>query len=310
MSDQNVDDPGNGGAPEGGAPSSSNPPPGGDPRADFLSAIPEEYHQSAALQDYSSIGDLVKSHVEQQKMLGVPAEQLLKMPGPESTEEQRAEFFAKLGRPDTPDDYGLAKPDDWPEDLPFDNEAAGEFSKKAHELGLTKEQAQGIMNWYNGKSRGDWEGAMNQAKEGVAQMEARLKQEFGAAYEERVNLGKEALKQYGDPEFVEFLETTGLGNHPAMVKTMAKVAMALKDDGLLEGSVAPGRFQMTPEEANEQIGTLQSDKEFMAAYMDKKNPGHQAAVQKMSKLHDIAASGNNQTLFRLGDSGRAMTMPG
>ena len=45
----------------------------------------------------------------------------------------------------------------------------------------------------------------------------------------------------------------------------------------------------TPEEAQAEIGRLEGDKDFTAAYLDAYNDGHPEAQARMTDLHKIAA---------------------
>ena len=45
-----------------------------------------------------------------------------------------------------------------------------------------------------------------------------------------------ALDQFGTPELKEYLNTTGLGNHPDLVKTFVKIGKAMSEDGMVDGS--------------------------------------------------------------------------
>lgn len=48
-----------------------------------------------------------------------------------------------------------------------------------------------------------------------------------------------ALDRFGGPEFREFLETTGLGNHPAMLKMAYQVGKAIAEDNTFERGGPP-----------------------------------------------------------------------
>jgi hypothetical protein len=45
---------------------------------------------------------------------------------------------------------------------------------------------------------------------------------------------------------------------------------------------------MSPKEALNKINKLHRDSEFMKAYHEQKNPGHQGAMEEMTDLHKMA----------------------
>lgn len=51
------------------------------------------------------------------------------------------------------------------------------------------------------------------------------------------NLGvaQRALDTFGTPELKEYLNGTGLGNHPELVKAFIKVGKAMSEDGMVTG---------------------------------------------------------------------------
>jgi hypothetical protein len=70
------------------------------------------------------------------------------IPGKDAKPEEVAEFYKKLGRPETKDGYEINKPDNLPEGVPFDPEAVKAFKEYAHAEGFTKPQAEKLFNWY------------------------------------------------------------------------------------------------------------------------------------------------------------------
>ncbi|OKX10330.1 hypothetical protein AWP89_07880 [Escherichia coli] len=50
-----------------------------------------------------------------------------------------------------------------------------------------------------------------------------------------LSAAQRALDQFGTPELKEYLNTTGLGNHPDLVKTFVKIGKAMSEDGMVTG---------------------------------------------------------------------------
>jgi hypothetical protein len=51
-----------------------------------------------------------------------------------------------------------------------------------------------------------------------------------------LSAAQRALDLFGTPELKEYLNTTGLGNHPDLVKTFVKIGKAMSEDGMVDGS--------------------------------------------------------------------------
>lgn len=124
-----------------------------------------EWLQKSNLNDPKEIAK--KAH-EQAKLLG----NAIRLPGKNATPEEKAEFLNKLGRPEAPDGYEFAVPKDLPEEIPYDGERAAGFKAKAHELGLTKDQAAAMHDWFIGETVNDFKaGAEKSVKELAATAE-------------------------------------------------------------------------------------------------------------------------------------------
>ena len=96
-----------------------------------------------------------------------------------------------------------------------------------------------------------------------------------------------AFAQFSSPELRSIMNDTGLGNHPEMIKVFAKIGEMLGEDSLVVGS-GLGSAQMTPQQAQEEIQKLYSDKEFSQAYRDARDPGHKQAMNKMDRYFKLA----------------------
>lgn len=55
----------------------------------------------------------------------------------------------------------------------------------------------------------------------------------GDNYNENVGLARQALASYGDKELSELLESTGFGNHPAIVRAFYKIGKSVSNDTLV-----------------------------------------------------------------------------
>ena len=254
-------------------------------RSDLLGLIPENIRAHSSLDGINSVGDLAKSYISAQSMIG---KNKVAIPGENATDADKSEFYTAIGRPSTSIDYGLIKAEDWPEDLPFHDDVKEAFQDKAYNLGLSKDQASGIFDWYTSLESDNFNSLTEQATNELNESIETLKTRFGNAFDERVDLANRAINQYGNDDLTAWMEETGLGNHPKMVELFSNIGNAMKEDGLLEGIGGGDKFTMTPDEALSEMENLHIDKEFMDAYINANNTGHASAVKKMTALNQMA----------------------
>lgn len=251
---------------------------------DFKAGLPDDLKNDPNLTPIKDIPSLVKSFVNAQKMIG---KDKIALPGKDAKPEEWVEVWKKLGRPEKPEDYKLGKPSDLPKDFPFQDKVVQQFSKTAHELGLSPGQVTGLYKWYLQGEVDAWTGMKKDSETAMQAAETELRKEFGSAYEERLEAANKILSQFGSQELVDQLATTGMGNNPMLVKFLANVAGQFSEDTLK--GMGKARFQgKTPAEAAQEIEQLKIDKEFMGAYLNPRHMGHKAAMDRWTQLYQQA----------------------
>lgn len=126
-----------------------------------------------------------------------------------------------------------------PENSLLDANAVERISAYAKQKGLDNTQAQMLLERESeavSTFRAEQEAALK-AKATEWKEELKRDKEFGGeAFTKNAELAMRALKQYADPEFVEVLESTGLGNHPALVKMLCRIGKARGEDSFVNPS--------------------------------------------------------------------------
>ena len=156
-----------------------------------------------------------------------------------------------------------------------------------HEAGLSQKQANALYNGY-----------MNYISDGFKDMETNtamqregwdkeIRQEFGKAYDERVDLAQRAAAEFGGEPFQQWLDESGMGDHPMMIKMFAKIGQSMMESGS-EPTGMSTQFTMTPDAARQEIARLQRDPNFMKQYTDNEVDGHIQAIEKMRDLFSYA----------------------
>lgn len=121
----------------------------------------------------------------------------------------------------------------------LDAAALEQFEPIARELNLTNEQAQKMVDLYGTKimpmvQQQQVESWQKTTEQWAADVKAD-KEIGGDKLTGNLSAAQRALAQFGTPELKEYLEGTGLGNHPELVKAFVKIGKAMSEDGMVTG---------------------------------------------------------------------------
>ena len=237
----------------------------------WMESLPEELREDATLKSIQDFPSMAKMLVSGQKMIG--ADKIM-VPGKESTDEDWGKIFNKLGRPEKSDGYALAKPE-IPEGMPWDDKAVLAFQEAAHKTGLLPKQAKDLFDWYNGIVTDAYTGSQKATQEAYDGAVAALKKEWGAAYDQKLELAESAVRAFGGEEAIEELK---LKNRPQLIKLFSNIGSQISE-GKLKGMDGVN----TPNEAQGQINAILGDPKH--PYHIKGHPEHASAVNAMQELY-------------------------
>ncbi|MCR0998664.1 peptidase [Serratia rubidaea] len=134
----------------------------------------------------------------------------------------------KGDKPSAPEKYEFSAP----EGQELDANALSVFEPIAKELGLSQEQAQKLVDIYPQLQQQQAEAWSKQVADWGEQVKAD-KEIGGDNFNASVGAAQRALDQFGNPELREYLEASGLGNHPALVRFCAKVGKSMAEDSIV-----------------------------------------------------------------------------
>ena len=183
--------------------------------------------------------------------------------------------------PSDPKEYGIVKPEKFPEGLNWNEERAGKLATTLHKYGVPKEAAAELMQLHEEAVVESQEYFKTNYDDAIAA----LKREHGDKYDERYEDASRLVKSIFKPEELTLLEQTGLANHPAFLSLLMKLApLAKEDSSVIPEANRGGSGKMNPDQLRAEIADIMSNPQ---------NPRH-----KLYMLGDKATQDYIDGLYR------------
>ncbi|MBA4359804.1 MAG: peptidase [Pseudomonas sp.] len=134
-----------------------------------------------------------------------------------------------------------------PEGMDMDAEVLGEFKGLAKELNISQEKAQQLIDFQTKLATKQAEEYQTAVTKQGEQWAAAVKSDpelGGENYDKSVASAVKVIQAFGDDGLKELLNTSGLGNHPALFKFCHRISQAISEDKF----VLPGNQQDAPKE--------------------------------------------------------------
>jgi len=129
-----------------------------------------------------------------------------------------------------------------PDGVELDEAKAADFSLMAKDASLTQAQADKFVSLYQ-KAQADGLEAQQEAWQdqlAAWRDEASSDKEIGGVkFQENIGLAKKGLDVFGNDALKEALNTSGMGNHPEIIRMLTKIGTAVSDDSFVFGKNAP-----------------------------------------------------------------------
>lgn len=226
---------------------------------------------SGILGKYPNPVELARALGHSQKLIS-QKQQAGKPPGPDAKPEEVAAWRKTLGVPDKPEDYGIKAPEKLPDGVKWDDAEAANFSKFAHEIGLTPQQAQKLIEYDVGIKANMYQAGSGKLAEYVEAQKKELAAEWGDKFQDNAARALNAAQILGldanDPE---------IGNSAKMIKALYTASQLISEDKLV-GS-GRGGSGMTNKQMADDIMVNPSNP-WNAAYMGKEGEARQKEAQK------------------------------
>lgn len=240
-------------------------------------SLPDDIKGNTSLEKFSDVSTLAKSYINAESMIG---KDKMVVPGVNTTEDEWNDIYTKLGRPSTPDEYNLELA--LQEGEVVDDQLFASFKDAAHKHGLSPQQAQGILDYYNNISTQTLNEQNNASVLAQEQSSRELREEWGRSYDDNLAKASQIGKQYlGEDAFqLQMADGSMLGDNATLIKGLAKLAMVMSEDTLVgdKDSVTSNAG------VQDQLNNLTAP---TSPYWNKSDPQHDATVQKVYALRQV-----------------------
>ena len=240
---------------------------------DWRASLPEDIREDPSLKPLQDINSLAKSYVHSQRMLGTDK---VVVPGKYATPDEWRGFYHKVGLPEEVKDYELTS-----SDTDVDQEFFDDYKKASHKAGVLPSQAQEMFNWYMDKANAEVQRQEDESARNIENSMKTLQTDWGSTFESKINSARAAVNHFGDENLKAYLDESGLGNDPNLIKVFSKIGETLSDD-TFRGEADTGNYGRTPVQAQKEINDIMADPKH--PYFDKNHPNHKKALEDMQRL--------------------------
>jgi hypothetical protein len=242
--------------------------------------LPEELQGVKTLEKFKDINGLAKSYVETEKYF----EGAIRIPKEGASDEEWSNYYGKLGRPDTPEDYDFAKTE-LPEGMNYDTDFEKGFLARAHKNGFNNDQVKDMYDWYNDATKGAYVDNQVSTQNSEQKTEIELRADWGRQYDEKLAGVQRLVDKYASEEDREYLNT-GPGNDKKLVRMLDRIA---KDhgEGRHLGDPKLNAF-VDPESAQQAKDAFYNDtqSEDYKAYFDSSHKDHKKVMEMVSRWNN------------------------
>lgn len=127
----------------------------------------------------------------------------------------------------------------FPEGIKADEGVLTEFTGIAKELNLTQDQAQKLVDLQTKHVAASAKALQDGWAKTVSDWADKAKADpviGGEKFAENLSIAKAAIKAFGDEEFEEMFNATGVGSHPAFIRAFHKIGKLMQDDKIHIGA--------------------------------------------------------------------------
>ena len=221
--------------------------------------------------------ELGKGYQNLEKLLG---REKVPVPVSEDDEEGWQRWYAASGRPEDPDKYELKRPE-LPAGLPYDEDTEKAFRTWAHANGLNKKQTSNLYDGFVKTQIERHSAYQTQQQQTRAQADQALRREYGQQYDQALSQARMAVQQYTDPDYRQWLDETGMGNDPRLIRVFARIGKEMGGETKLAGKPAP---TANPMDLDRAIASFRD--QHKEALFKRDHPDHDLRVKEFNRLFE------------------------
>ena len=250
---------------------------------DDYSGIPENYRSNELFKD-KDLNTVLDEYIQQKEVLGTHEQNgLVALPTEDASEGAINDFYTKLGKPESPAEYGFKAPEEWPEGLDYSDERAAAFAEVAHKLNLTTPQAQGLFDYYHNMIKETYaaqqENQVDVLSSNIEQLEAVWGAHDSESFNEKKNLALRAFNSIGDADLAQqFKDSPEIASHPLVLQAFARLGQRMLPDSVptLVDNIPMGKFGDGPDAVQRKLESFHKDGKFAKMVND---PGSVEGLQ-------------------------------
>lgn len=212
----------------------------------WMSSLPDDLKTNKVLAQFKTIGEAGKTLAELRS-----DDKVLRIPSEDATDEEKAAYYQKLGRPDKAENYTITKPD-LPEEIPYSPELETAYKQKAFELGLSNATAAALHKWFFDETIKGSAMQKEADKQAVEATVNALKDEWkGDVFKSNTAIAVRAFRELGkghDEILEKKIDGIKLGDHPAFLKLFHEIGKSMLPDTALLGEGGGGESEISEEE--------------------------------------------------------------
>lgn len=199
---------------------------------EWRKSLPEPLQKDKRLDKFTKVDDVVKSYVELEGKLG----SAVNPPKADASAGEWAKFFARVGRPEKPEDYNFPKEK-------YQPEVEKVLREKMLAAGILPVQVSGFLDAIGEAARtADTVRKARIDAEAVSAAEA-LKAEYGDKYQANIDKAIATAEAIFPVDLFKKMGEDGYGKSPAFVKSMIALSANVGETKLVKGSMNPGETE-------------------------------------------------------------------
>ena len=202
---------------------------------EWMKGLSEPLQKSKGLSKFENIESLAKSYTELESELG----KRVKIPSQDASPDEWAKYYERVGRPKTADDYAIDRGK-------TDDALVRQFKAKAHEQGLTVNQAEKMFEVLRGATEGTQKLQVERYTERMKEADAMLRKEYGPQYDTKVADARKAYDILFDAQTKADIAESGLASNPRFIKVLAELGPQIKGDSFLQAAGKDGELKKDP----------------------------------------------------------------